>query len=142
MSEEAQALADVLADMVMMMDDLEEHGEGSVWHKAAKAALLAWNTRPDSKRPDLTNYPNLASVLQGCVSGTFGEWPGVRAELSQLIESFGVPDSKPYRHKDFQAYYGNSKDLSFVDKFERKAAQAGFDAARDSRRGEDAAYGP
>lgn len=50
------------------------------------------NTRPDSKQPDLTNYPNLSAILQGCVSGKLGEWPGVRAELSRLLKSFGVPD--------------------------------------------------
>lgn len=88
----------------------ECHAMTCYWH-TEEQARRAWSTRPDSKRsPDLTNYPNLAAVLQGCVSGTLGEWPGVRAELSQLLESFGVPDSKPEQDcKSFCKLFSEAK---------------------------------
>lgn len=40
-----------------------------------------------------------------------------------------------YRYKNFQSYYGNGKDVSSVDKFERKSAQAAFNAARERKEG-------
>ncbi len=42
----------------------------------------------DWKRLDTLDYPNLAAVLAGCVSGDYTNWPGVRGELRKLLDSF------------------------------------------------------
>jgi hypothetical protein len=48
-SEREKAMRSVLADMVKMMDDGDEHGAGSEWHTKAVAVLAA--AAPEEKDP-------------------------------------------------------------------------------------------